>query len=176
MCTHCDTLAIKRGTRWGQESMTVRFTITIPDGMHSRCAEIQAQRGDSSLSETLRYLINVGMDSLESGDGARSVEAVIDARLSEFERSIREDFLQQDAFNPDDAYCSLQKQFDMVSLIFYFRAQALEALKKGADIEKIATLESREQIGRAKNVPEAEYRATFAEIRNQIDRELAALV
>ena len=94
----------------------------------------------------------------------------------EVARSIREDFLQQDAFNPDDSYCSLQKQFEMVGLIFYFRAQALEALKKGADIEKIAMLDSREQIGRAKNVPEAEYKAVFAEIRSQIDRELAALV
>lgn len=37
-------------------------------------------------------------------------------------------------------------------------------------------LDSREQIGRAKNVPEAEYKAVFAEIRSQIDRELAALV
>ena len=120
-------------------------------------------QAEAELDEIVKL---VGVDALSPED-----------RLTlEVARSIREDFLQQDAFNPDDAYCSLQKQFDMVSLIFYFRAQALEALKKGADIEKIATLESREQIGRAKNVPEAEYRATFAEIRNQIDRELAALV
>ena len=120
-------------------------------------------QAEAELDEIVKL---VGVDALSPED-----------RLTlEVARSIREDFLQQDAFNPDDAYCSLQKQFDMVSLIFYFRTQALEALKKGADIEKIATLESREQIGRAKNVPEAEYRATFAEIRNQIDRELAALV
>ena len=120
-------------------------------------------QAEAELDEIVKL---VGVDALSPED-----------RLTlEVARSIREDFLQQDAFNPDDAYCSLQKQFDMVSLIFYFRAQALEALKKGADIEKIATLESREQIGRAKNVPEAEYRATFAEILNQIDRELAALV
>ena len=120
-------------------------------------------QAEAELDEIVKL---VGVDALSPED-----------RLTlEVARSIREDFLQQDAFNPDDAYCSLQKQFDMVSLIFYFRTQALEALKKGADIEKIATLESREQIGRAKNVPEAEYKATFAEIRNQIDRELAALV
>ncbi len=120
-------------------------------------------QAEAELDEIVKL---VGVDALSPED-----------RLTlEVARSIREDFLQQDAFNPDDAYCSLQKQFDMVSLIFYFRTQALEALKKGADIEKIATLESREQIGRAKNVPEAEYRATFAEIRNQIDSELAALV
>ena len=100
--------------------MTVRFTITIPDGMHSRCAEIQAQRGDSSLSETLRYLINVGMDSLESGDGARSVEAVIDARLSEFERSIRR---ENDAVL-DKATAKLDKAVGKVSSI---QKQAINA-------------------------------------------------
>ena len=120
-------------------------------------------QAEAELDEIVKL---VGVDALSPED-----------RLTlEVARSIREDFLQQDAFNLDDSYCSLQKQFDMVSLIFYFRTQALEALKKGADIEKIAVLPSREQIGRAKNVPEAEYKATFAEIRNQIDRELAALV
>ena len=120
-------------------------------------------QAEAELDEIVKL---VGVDALSPED-----------RLTlEVARSLREDFLQQDAFNLDDSYCSLQKQCDMVSLIFYFRTQALEALKKGADIEKIAILESREQIGRAKNVPEAEYKAVFAEIRNQIDRELAALV
>lgn len=120
-------------------------------------------QAEAELDEIVKL---VGVDALSPED-----------RLTlEVARSIREDFLQQDAFNLDDSYCSLQKQFEMVGLIFYFRAQALEALKKGADIEKIAMLDSREQIGRAKNVPEAEYKAVFAEIRSQIDRELASLV
>lgn len=120
-------------------------------------------QAEAELDEIVKL---VGVDALSPED-----------RLTlEVARSIREDFLQQDAFNLDDSYCSLQKQCDMVSLIFYFRAQALEALKKGADIEKIAVLDAREQIGRAKNVPEAEYKAVFAEIRGAIDRELAALV
>ena len=120
-------------------------------------------QAEAELDEIVKL---VGVDALSPED-----------RLTlEVARSIREDFLQQDAFNLDDSYCSLQKQFEMVGLIFYFCAQALEALKKGADIEKIAMLDSREQIGRAKNVPEAEYKAVFAEIRSQIDRELAALV
>ena len=120
-------------------------------------------QAEAELDEIVKL---VGVDALSPED-----------RLTlEVARSIREDFLQQDAFNLDDSYCSLQKQFEMLGLIFYFRAQALEALKKGADIEKIAMLDSREQIGRAKNVPEAEYKAVFAEIRSQIDRELAALV
>lgn len=69
----------------------MKFSFTIPDGMRLRCAKIQEERGDATLSETLRYLINVGMDSLERGGGARSIEAAIDARLSELERAIRKE-------------------------------------------------------------------------------------
>lgn len=119
-------------------------------------------QAEAELDEIVKL---VGVDALSPED-----------RLTlEVARSIREDFLQQDAFNLDDSYCSLSKQFDMIGLIFYFRKQALTALKKGADIEKIAVLEARERIGRAKNVPESEYKAVFAEIRNAIDSELAAL-
>lgn len=67
----------------------MKFSFTIPEGMRSRCTKIQEERGDATLSETLRYLINVGIDSLQKDGGARSVEAAIDARLSEFERAIR---------------------------------------------------------------------------------------
>ncbi len=140
------------------------YTVNVDPKWTEQTKEVsRVLQAEAELDEIVKL---VGVDALSPED-----------RLTlEVARSIREDFLQQDAFNPDDSYCSLQKQFEMVGLIFYFRAQALEALKKGADIEKIAMLDSREQIGRAKNVPEAEYKAVFAEIRSQIDRELAALV
>lgn len=120
-------------------------------------------QAESELDEIVKL---VGVDALSPED-----------RLTlEVARSLREDFLQQDAFNPDDSYCSLPKQFELVHLIFYFRKQALDALQKGADIEKIAILDVREKIGRAKSVSEADYKAVFAEIRTEIDNELAALI
>ena len=99
-----------------------------------------------------------------------------DERLTlEVARSIREDFLQQNSFDMTDAYTSLGKMYALMSLILSFRDKALAAVKKGADIEKISVLPVREKIGRAKNIPEAEYAAAYAEIDKEIDDELAAL-
>lgn len=98
----------------------MKFSFTIPEGMRSRCAKIQEERGDATLSETLRYLINVGMDTLEKGDGVRSLEAAIDARLSEFERGIRR---ENDAVL-DKATAKLDKAVGKVSSI---QKQAINA-------------------------------------------------
>ena len=74
-----------------------------------------------------------------------------------------------------DSYASLDKQFALVELIFYFRERAAEALKKGADIDKLSALPAREAIGRAKDTAEENFKAVYADIRAQIDREISAL-
>ena len=94
---------------------------------------------------------------------------------SQDEKMIREDFLQQNAFVETDSYASLDKQFALVELIFYFRERAAEALKKGADIDKLSALPAREAIGRAKDTAEENFKAVYADIRAQIDREISAL-
>ena len=88
-------------------------------------------------------------------------------------QSVREDFLQQNAFEDGDSYTSLQKQYALVSLILYFRDRALEAVKAGADIEKISVLPVRERIGRAKSAED--YEAEYPAIRAEIDSQCAAL-
>lgn len=98
----------------------MKFSFTIPEGMRSRCAKIQKERGDATLSETLRYLINAGIDSLERTGDVASVEDVIDARLSEFERSIRR---ENDAVL-DKATAKLDKAVGKVSSI---QKQAINA-------------------------------------------------
>ena len=67
-------------------------------------------------------------------------------------RSVREDFLQQNAFEDGDSYTSLDKQYRLIKLILSFYKKSGDALKRGADIEKIAELPVRERIGRAKSV------------------------
>ena len=86
---------------------------------------------------------------------------------------MREDFLQQNAFEDGDSYTSLQKQYALVSLILYFRDRALEAVKAGADIEKISVLPVRERIGRAKSAED--YESEYPAIRAEIDSQCAAL-
>ena len=84
-------------------------------------------QSESELDEIVKL---VGVDALSPED-----------RLTlEIARSIREDFLQQNAFVETDSYASLDKQFALVELIFYFRERAAEALIKGADIDKLSSL------------------------------------
>jgi vacuolar-type H+-ATPase catalytic subunit A/Vma1 len=78
----------------------------------------------------------VGMDALSAED-----------RLTlDTAQSIREDFLQQNAFLDIDSYSPLQKQFGILDLIFTYEDLAREAITAGADIEEIcALLEEREE-------------------------------
>ena len=119
-------------------------------------------QSESELEEIVKL---VGVDALSPDD-----------RLTlEVARSIREDFLQQNAFVDTDSYASLEKQFALVDLIFYFRDRAAEALKRGCSIEKLSILPVREDIGRAKSTLEEDFKAAYADIRTRIDREIAAL-
>ncbi len=107
----------------------------------------------------------VGVDALSPTD-----------RLTlEVARSVREDFLQQNAFSDTDSYSSLKKQYAILSLILYFRDRALDALGKGADIEKLSSLACREKIGRAKDADPETYEAVYASVRSEIDSECASL-
>ncbi len=90
-------------------------------------------------------------------------------------RSVREDFLQQNAFEDGDSYTSLDKQYRLIKLILSFYKKSGEALTRGADIEKIAELPVRERIGRAKSADPEKYVAEFEDIDREITAELSAL-
>ena len=119
-------------------------------------------QSESSLDEIVKL---VGMDALSSDD-----------RLTlEVARSVREDFLQQNAFEEGDMYTSLEKQHALLTLILSFYDQAAAALRRGADIQKIADLPVRERIGRAKSADDRKYKTIYAEIGRDIERSLEAL-
>ena len=105
----------------------------------------------------------VGMDALSAPDRLK-LEAA---------RSIREDFLHQDAFHEVDTYSSLEKQFHMMKLVLEFYDASLAGLKDGVSIDKIAVLPVREQIGRYKYTTEEnlvkEYDSIVQEIHRQIN-------
>ena len=108
----------------------------------------------------------VGMDALSPDD-----------RLTlDVAQSIREDFLQQNAFVDVDGYTPLEKQYAMLNLIFTYEDQARAAIKAGADIEAICTLPVHERIGRAKTVPNTEYRAEFDAIAAEIGAQMGDLI
>ena len=100
-----------------------------------------------------------------------------DDRLTlETARSIREDFLQQNAFEGEDSYTSLEKQHTLMKLIFAFEDKARRAVADGADVEDVSNLPVRERIGRFKAVPSASCRAEADAVTAAMTAELDGLV
>ena len=144
-----------------------RMTEWYSDNVNSRWVE-QRNRAmailqeESGLNEIVRL---VGMDALSPED-----------RLTmETAKSIREDYLHQDAFNDVDTYASLQKQFAMLKLILDCHTLCRDALDKGADLDDLLAINSRELIGRCKYIPENE-KGRFEEIGRQMAQEISALI
>lgn len=146
-----------------KERLNPWFIENVAKDWQSKTAEIMRLLSlESELQEIVKL---VGVDALSSEDRL----------ILEATRSIREDFLQQDAFDPADAYCSLEKQNALMTLVLSFYEKSRKAIELGADIEKVSNISVRERIGRAKMVPDNEYKQTYAEIENEMDSQLDAL-
>ena len=108
----------------------------------------------------------VGMDALSAGDRLK-LEAA---------RSVREDFLHQNAFHEVDTYTSSEKMLLLMRLILAYYDRSLEALNEGVSIEKIVALPVREEIGRFKYIHENQIDAEFARIDEELKSELSKLI
>ncbi len=86
-------------------------------------------------------------------------------------RMIREDFLQQNAYHEVDTYCSSSKQYQMLKTIVMFQEQATAALERGAASADLTTLSVKEDIGRMKFIPEAEFDEKVKEIQDKIVKQ-----
>ncbi|MDE7395878.1 MAG: V-type ATP synthase subunit A, partial [Clostridiales bacterium] len=71
-------------------------------------------------------------------------------------KSIREDYLHQNAFHETDNYTSPAKQFKMLKLIIDYYRFGTEALERNCDLDEILNIAVREKIGRSKYIPESE--------------------
>lgn len=140
------------------------FNENVSDEWTTLRARLMALLSDeASLDEIVKL---VGMDALSPTDRLKMETA----------RSIREDFLHQLAFHEVDTYSSLRKQYLMMKLVLRFYDGSLDALKKGADIEKLVSISSRESIGRFKYVPEKDIEDTYKTVCAAIDSEIKAVV
>ncbi len=88
-------------------------------------------------------------------------------------KSLREDFLHQNAFDDADAFTSLRKQFLMLRLIMGFHRAAGAELQKGGDIEEMLRAPVLEEIARAKFIPEEEL-VRFGQLEQEIARQLTS--
>ena len=117
---------------------------------------------ESGLLEVVRL---VGRDALSDDDKLKL----------NVTKSIREDYLQQNAFHDIDTYCSLTKQDKMLNLILYYYDKCLEALSKGVEIKEIEALDVNESISRLKLISEDD-KERFAQIREEIDQAIDKLI
>ena len=116
---------------------------------------------ETTLLEVVRL---VGRDTLSDEDQVK-----LDTT-----KSIREDFLQQNAFHDVDTFCPLEKQFKMLDTILYFYDKCQEALENGVYFSEIEKLDVKENIARMKYLPNDDLGKIDA-IKDKIDRELKEL-
>ena len=86
-------------------------------------------------------------------------------------RSIREDYLQQSAYDEVDTYTSIRKQFLMLSAILEFGKMEADAIKKGISSTKIGSLESRKMISKIKWTKEDQVEQLVKETKNKMEQE-----
>jgi len=118
---------------------------------------------EAELEEIVRL---VGIDALSPKDRV-TLEAA---------RSIREDYLHQDAFHEIDTYATLHKQFRMLKLILTYYHMSQDAVKKGVDLKNLFSLPVIERIGRAKYISEDKVDEEFNKIEKELAEQMDALI
>lgn len=91
-------------------------------------------------------------------------------------RMIREDYLQQSAFDEVDTYCSIRKQYLILKSIIMFGRKEAEAIKKGATAAQVSSLPVKEKISRLKWTPEERVEKLYSEIELEINEQFNNLV
>ncbi len=126
-------------------------------GMRQKALEILQK--ESELQEIVQL---VGVDALPERE-----KATLDAA-----RMLREDYLQQSAYDDVDTYTSIQKQLRMLRAILNFSDREQGAVDKGATVAQLQKLPVRTKLSRMKWIPEAELAAQF----DRLELEMAESV
>jgi len=141
--------------KWFEENVDEKF-------MTDRQKMMTLLQEEAELDEIVKM---VGMDALSAGDRLKMEAA----------RSIREDFLHQNSFHEVDTYTPLHKQFLMMEIVIAFYEQSAEALRQGATIKHILSMDVREKIGRFKYVLPENVDTEFENIQKSLAQELESI-
>jgi len=117
---------------------------------------------EAELQEIVRL---IGVDALSPEDRL----------ILEGARSIREDFLHQNAFHEIDTHTSLKKQYLMLSACLFNYNKAKDALARGAVFNDIIKMEVREKIARMKYLKESEI-DRIDKIKDEIVKDFDRLI
>lgn len=145
-------------------SSLMRWMDENVDKDYSRCQgeALALLQEESRLNDIVRL---VGYDSLSPEDQLKL----------EIAKSLREDFLQQNAFVEEDSYTPLNKQFRMLQTILKFYTLSRQALHDGIYLKDILNLSVREKLGRIKEIPE-ETMEQFEELQEIMAQEINNLI
>ncbi len=134
-----------------------------PKFMQNREKSMSILQEEASLQEIVKL---VGQDALSPAD-----------RLTlETAKMIREDFLQQNAFVDVDSYSSYERQSILLQIILDFDTLSRAAMEQGADLSRLINIPARVQIGRAKMIPEGEYREAYKSISENMKNQINEIV
>ena len=147
------SLYVESITNWWQENASEEWRANRDQAM------VLLQK-ESELEEIVQL---VGPDALPDSEQV----------VLETTRMLREDFLQQNAYDDVDTYCSPGKQAGMLATILKFHEAASAAVERGADVKDIAALAVKEEIARMKYIPEDEFEARVKEIQEKVVTQCA---
>jgi len=147
------SLYIDQLTDWMNENVAADWT-------QLRIKAMIILQEEAKLDEIVRL---VGVDALSEKDRLKL----------EVAKSIREDYLQQNAFHEVDTFTSLKKQYKMLKLILAFHVEGEKALAAGIYLKKILEITSRDKIARAKYIAEVDITKIdeiFTALSNDIEK------
>ena len=133
------------------------------DWVALRKEALEILQRESELQEIVQL---VGYDALPEPE-----KGVLDTA-----RSIREDYLQQSAYDEVDTYTSIKKQHLLLSTILEFGRRESDAIKKGATSSKIGALESRKMISRIKWTKEDQVEQLVKEVKTTMEKEFSSKI
>ena len=150
------SLYLDRLESWYNENVSPEWSNLVQQTMN-------LLQQESELDEIVRL---VGIDALSYRD-RMTLEAT---------RSIREDYLHQNAFHEVDTYTSPHKQYLMLKAILLNYEKSIDALAADASFNKLIQLPVRERIGRLKYVPEDAVQAEYDSILADMNAQIGALI
>ncbi len=150
------SLYVDKLERWYENNVSKDFP-------KMRARTLALLQEEAELNEIVQL---VGVDSLSFEDRMKL----------EVCKSIREDYLHQNAFHEVDTYTSMNKQYKMLKLILAYYDLGLDGIKRGAPFTKIMNLPEREDIGRFKYIEEKGIDAAFDDLMQQMRNEINELV
>lgn len=135
----------------------------VPEWGALRQKAIETLQKEAELQEIVQL---VGVDALPERE-----KAILDVA-----RMLREDYLQQSAYDDVDTYTSIGKQFRMLRAILNFGDREQEAIGRGVTVAQLQKQPVRQKLSRMKWVPEAQVKGSFDDIENEMTQAVAATV